>query len=204
MEKNQLKRSIESLLLVIDKPLTCEQVKQATDADAKDIREAFTDIASELDSRQCGFRLKRLAGGYQLATDASTNEIVKKFVQIKEKRRLSQASLETLSIIAYKQPITRAEIEHIRGVNVDGAMRTLIEKGVIRHAGRKDVLGRPMLYATTKEFLDRFGLGSIQELPMLTEFKHEDIELPDQLKPEQREMVSQVEDDPSDGKNEEA
>jgi segregation and condensation protein B len=109
------------------------------------------------------------------------------FLQAKDKKKLSQASLETLSIIAYKQPLTRAEIEFIRGVNVDGAIKTLLEKGLVRISGRKEVPGRPILYSTTKDFLDHFGLGSLKDLPKLAEFSEKDIELPEHLKLKEKE-----------------
>ena len=177
----ELRRVVEALLLMADGPLTPEQVREAAEASPAEIRLAFDEIAADCSARERGFRLKELAGGFQLVTDPSLAEVVRRFVQAREKKKLSQASLETLSIVAYKQPITRAEIEFIRGVNVDGALKTLLEKGLIRITGRKEMPGRPILYGTTKNFLDHFGLASLKELPKLAEFTEKDIELPASL-----------------------
>ena len=185
MEQSELKRTIEALLFVVDRPLTVDQIRDLTQAERKDIYDSLESIDRECVERKAGFRLKPLAGGYQFITDVSVSEVVKKYVQEREKRRLSQGSLETLSLIAYRQPITRAEIELVRGVNVDAAVRTLLEKGLIKPVGRKEVPGRPILYATTKGFLDHFGLSALVELPKLKEFTEKDIELPDHLKVEQ-------------------
>jgi len=182
MEELELKRSIEALLLICDKPLTLQQIQEATAEEPSRIRRELEALKLEAEEAGRGFRLKALAGGYQWVTDPALSIVVKKFVQIRDKRRISQASLETLSIIAYRQPMTRQEIEMIRGVNVDGAIRTLLEKGLIRITGRKDAPGRPILHATTQAFLDHFGLASLKELPRLAEFTERDIELPDTLK----------------------
>ena len=120
-------------------------------------------------------------------TRPELSDFLQSYALSKEKRKLSGASLETLSIVAYRQPVTRQEIEYIRGVNVDGAVRTLVEKGLLKIAGRKNVPGRPLLYATTKNFLDHFGLGGLKDLPKLAEFTEKDIQLPDSLKAQQAE-----------------
>jgi segregation and condensation protein B len=175
-EEAPLKRALEALLLVADRPLTPEDVRELLAASAADVRRGFEELGREYDEAERGFRLKEIAGGYQLVTDPQLAGTVRSFVQSKDKKRLSQAGLETLSIVA---PITRAEIEFIRGVNVDASLKTLLEKGLIRIAGRKEVPGRPLLYATTKDFLDHFGLGSLKELPKLAEFTEKDIALPE-------------------------
>lgn len=195
MEKGELKRTIEAILFVIDKPLGIEDLEEVTGSGRKEIREAIDHISGECEERTLGFRLVSIAGGYQMMTDTSVAEHVRKFVQLREKRKLSQASLETLSIIAYKQPITRAEIELIRGVNIDGMMRTLIEKGLIRPVGHKEAPGNPILYGTTKSFLDHFGLGCVKDLPLLKEFTEKDIELPESLKPIEPEAEKQSEEE---------
>lgn len=181
MTKPELKHLVEALLLVADAPLTAEQVAEAGGVSAAEARESLEEFERESAAADRGICVRRLAGGYQYATDPALAEPVRRFIQAKEKRRLSQASLETLSIIAYRQPITRSEIEFIRGVNVDGAVKTLLEKGLLRISGRKEVPGRPILYSTTKEFLDHFGLASLKELPKLATFTEKDIELPDTL-----------------------
>jgi segregation and condensation protein B len=185
MADEELKHAIEAILFASEKPLAPEELKVAFDGTVgvADIRAALEILKNDYASDCRGFSLTEVAGGYQIVTDARFAEVLKKFYQSREKKKISPASLETLSIIAYKQPVTKADIEFIRGVNVDGPLRTLLEKGVIRIAGRKDVPGRPILYGTTREFLVRFGLGSIKDLPPLSEFTQKDID-PNLLPPE--------------------
>ena len=187
MENNELKYILEALLFASEKPLSAEEMKEAFDEKltTEDILESLRALKAEYEDQGRGFRLFEMAGGYQLVTDSRLAPYLKKFYQEREKKRLSQASLETLSVIAYRQPVTRADIEFIRGVNVDGAIRTLLEKGLVRITGRKEVPGRPMLYGTTKVFLDHFGLNTVKELPALSEYTLKDIEphlLPPELK----------------------
>ena len=175
-----IKRVIEALLLVADKPITIDMVKEALGVEPREVRQAIDELQREYRDEKRGFQIKDLAGGFQFVTDPALTDVIRNFIQTKEKRRLSQASLETLSIIAYRQPMTKPEIEQIRGVNVDASLKTLLEKGLIRISGRKEVAGRPLLYSTTKDFLDHFGLGSLKELPQLADFKEKDIEIPEQ------------------------
>lgn len=190
----EVRRVIEGLLLVANGPLFSDEIREVTGASPAVIRDAIEEIRLDCEETQKGYRLKELAGGYQFVTDPALALPVKAFLQAKDKRKLSQASLETLSIIAYRQPLTRAEIEFVRGVNVDGSLKTLLEKGLIRICGRKEVPGRPILYSTTKDFLDHFGLASLKELPKLAEFTEKDIELPESLKErEAAEAVAQPE-----------
>lgn len=186
-EHSELKGVIEALLFASEKPLTPEQIKEAFDEDvpAADIRSALDELKSEYAAQARGFVMAEIAGGFQLVSEPRFSIYLKRFYQAREKKKLSQASLETLSVVAYKQPVTKADIEFIRGVNVDGPLRTLLEKGLVRIAGRKDVPGRPMLYATTKEFLEHFGLNAVKDLPALKEYTEKDIEqhlLPPELK----------------------
>lgn len=173
----ELKQAVEALLFASEKPLTIEEIKQAFEdgVRAPQLQTAVDALKEEYESQQRGFRLIEIAGGYQLMTDPRFSDVLKRFYQAREKKKLSQASLETLSVIAYRQPVTRADIEFIRGVNVDGALKTLLEKGLVKMAGRKEVPGRPMLYATTKEFLEHFGLKAVSDLPPLKEFTEKDI-----------------------------
>ena len=192
MENDELKVVLEALLFASDRPLSIEEMKEAFSAsggeervNASDILESLSALKADYEKQGRGFRLFEIAGGYQLVTDSRLAPYLKRFYQEREKKRLSQASLETLSVIAYRQPVTRADIEFIRGVNVDGAIRTLLEKGLVKIVGRKEVPGRPMLYGTTKQFLDHFGLNSAKELPALSEYTLKDIEphlLPPELK----------------------
>ncbi len=177
MGNEEIKHAIEALLFASEKPLSPEQIQEAFEENlgVQEVRRALETLKKEYIDGNRGFKLFEIAGGFQLVSDPRFSSYLKRFYQAREKKRLSQASLETLSVIAYRQPATRADIEFIRGVNVDGAIKTLLEKGLIRIVGRKEVPGRPMLYGTTKEFLEHFGMNSIKELPALTEFKPEDI-----------------------------
>lgn len=181
MNPEILKRVIQALVYVCDKPLTVEQVKEVTGSETADIRQAFEELRDFYAASASGFVLKEIAGGWQFVTDPEMAPYIRSYVQHRDQKKLSGAGLETLSIIAYKQPITRAEIEYIRGVNVDGAMKTLLEKGLVKISGRKEVPGRPLLYSTTKFFLDHFGLANLKELPKLAEFTEKDIQLPESL-----------------------
>ncbi len=199
MEQNELKFVIEALLFASERPLSVEDLRQAFEEDlsADDIAAALEELKADYAAQKRGFTLTELAGGFQLITDPRFASYLKRYYQAREKKKLSQATLETLSIIAYKQPVTRADIEFVRGVNVDGALKTLLEKGLVKMTGRKDVPGRPMLYGTTKEFLDHFALSSLKELPALSEFTLKDIDpalLPPELKrPETQEALAEGE-----------
>jgi segregation and condensation protein B len=182
MSPELLKKIVQALVFVSDKPLTIEQVKEVTGSEAADIRQCFAELGESYAAAQSGFLLKEIAGGWQFVTDSEMAPYIRTYVQHRDQKKLSGAGLETLSIIAYKQPITRAEIEYIRGVNVDGSMKTLLEKGLVKISGRKEVPGRPLLYSTTKFFLDHFGLAGLRELPKLAEFTENDIELPASLR----------------------
>ena len=187
MNDSDLKSAVEALLFASEKPLTPEEMKDAFGGgvSAADIRAQVESLRKEYDEQNRGFRVYEIAGGFQLASDIRFAEILKRFYQSREKKKISQAGLETLAVIAYRQPVTRADIEAIRGVNVDGPVKTLLEKGVIRICGRKEVPGRPILYSTTQEFLEHFGLKSVQELPTLSEYSLKDLD-PSLLPPEMK------------------
>ena len=193
MEETELKSVLEALLFASDRSLTTEELKEAFDEEipASAVKSALSELAKDYESQGRGFALKEIAGGYQILTHERLASYVKRFYQSREKKKLSPASLETLSVVAYKQPVTKADIEFIRGVNVDGPMRTLLEKNLIKIAGRKEVPGRPILYGTTKEFLSHFGLNSIKELPPLSEFTEKDID--QNLLPPQMRAITQAE-----------
>lgn len=178
MESSEAKKIIEALLFASEKPITIEQMKEVLEeVEAKDIKTAILELKSEYDNLGRSFKVYEVAGGFQMVTEPAFAEYLKKFYRVKSKDKLSKPALETLAIVAYRQPITKAEIEDIRGVNVDGVIKTLADRLLIRITGRKDAPGRPILYGTTKEFLDRFGLGSLGELPKLSEFTEADIDL---------------------------
>jgi segregation and condensation protein B len=162
---DDLKNILESLLFVADEPLNVERLKKIIPpTDTRQIRQAMSDLASEYDIRKTSFYLSEVAGGYQLRTRPAYTEWIRRLVQPKP-ARLSRAALETLAIIAYKQPVLRSDIEHIRGVDSGGVLRLLMERKLIRILGRKEIPGRPLIYATTKLFLEVFGLKDLKELP---------------------------------------
>ncbi len=186
---NDFKNAIEALLFASERPLSAEEMKVGFSGDVStaEIREALEALMSEYEAMNRGFKLYEIAGGYQVASDIRYADTLKRFYESREKKKFSQAALETLSVIAYRQPVTRADIEAIRGVTVDGAVKTLLERSLVKIVGRKDVPGRPLLYGTTQDFLERFGLKSIKELPALSEYTLKDLDpslLPAEMKQE--------------------
>jgi len=177
MEREDVKSILESLLLVADGPQSVQRFSEVLDGTNKDIIEnSLRELQSEFETQNRGIRLVEVAGGYQLRTPKANADWVKKFLGGRP-ARMGKATLETLAIIAYRQPITRAEIEAIRGVDVDGVIATLLERNLIRAVARKDVPGRPFLYGTTAEFLQLFNLQDLSQLPTLKEM--EEISLPE-------------------------
>jgi segregation and condensation protein B len=171
VERDQIKSVLESLLFVAEGPLTVQRLADVLGPiDKKEIAGALQELQAELETQGRGFRLHEVAGGYQLRTPRENAEWVRKLQQSKG-ARMSRATLETLAIIAYKQPITRPEIEKIRGVDVDGVLTTLLERRLVRIAGRKEMAGRPFLYGTTREFLEVFNLKDLSHLPTLKEME---------------------------------
>ena len=160
-----IKPIIESLLFVAEEPLTLERIKRIiTHADTAEIRAALTALSAEYETRQGGFYLDEVAGGFQIRTRPEHTEWIKKLIQPKP-LRLSKAALETLVIVAYKQPIIRSDIEYLRGVDCGGVLRMLLERKLIRVLGRREIAGRPLIYATTKRFLEVFDLKDLKDLP---------------------------------------
>jgi len=177
MEREDIKSIIESLLFVADGPLTIQRLGEVLEGvEREDLRSTLNELQAELENSRRGVRLVEVAGGYQLRTAKVNADWVKKFLGGRP-ARMGRATLETLAIIAYRQPITRAEIESIRGVDVDGVINTLLDRSLIRAVARKDVPGRPFLYGTTPEFLQLFNLKDLTHLPTLKEM--EEITLPE-------------------------
>jgi len=176
MDKDQAKKIIEALLFVSDKPVSIEALKDVLkEVDPTEIRVLIEDLNGEYSTQGRSFSIKEIAGGFQMLTDP----LYSRWISALYKRppdRLSGPSLETLAIVAYRQPITRADIEAIRGVNIDGVVKTLEDRNLIKTKGRVDGPGRPILYGTTNEFLQHFGLKSLDELPKLKEFKETDLD----------------------------
>jgi len=165
------KAIIEALLFISEKPLMIEQIKGVLeDLETTQIRQIVLELKSEYENTKGGLRIEEIAGGFQVATSRDVAPALKKFYKQRDAQRLSGPALETLAIIAYKQPVTRLDIESLRGVNVDGVIKSLLEKGLIRIGGRKDIIGRPFVYATTRQFLEYFGLRSLEDLPRMEEF----------------------------------
>ena len=176
MEREDIKSIIESLLFVADGPLTIQRLSEVLEGvEKEDVRSTLDELQSELENSRRGVRLVEVANGYQFRTAKVNADWVKKFLGGRP-ARIGRATLETLAIIAYRQPITRAEIEAIRGVDVDGVINTLLDRSLIRAVARKDVPGRPFLYGTTSEFLQLFNLKDLTHLPTLKEM--EEITLP--------------------------
>jgi segregation and condensation protein B len=177
MERDEAKSILESLLFVADGPQSVQRLAEVLDpVDKELIHELLHELRQDFEAQNRGIRLVEVAGGYQLRTPKANAEAVKKFLGGRP-ARMGKATLETLAIVAYRQPITKAEIEAIRGVDVDGVITTLLERNLIRAVARKDVPGRPFLYGTTPEFLQLFNLKDLSQLPTLKEM--EEISLPE-------------------------
>ncbi len=166
MASPTLRSRIESVLFVASEPVSDEQLAAVTGATLDDVRGAIAELRST--HADSGVSLREVGGGYRLASNPACKEDVERFL-LPPKTHMSAASMETLAIVAYLQPVTRAEIESIRGVNVDGVMYTLEQRQFVKELGRKDVVGRPIIYGTTDFFLEAFGLRSLEELPPLPE-----------------------------------
>ncbi|MBI4655829.1 MAG: SMC-Scp complex subunit ScpB [Elusimicrobia bacterium] len=168
MEEQELKAIIETLLFITDHPLPVSRLCQVLDRkDEAEVLEAVNGLKRTYDDEKRPLQINEIAGGFQMATRSEYGQWVRRLFHSRMTIRLSTAALETLSIIAYKQPITRAEVESIRGVEVIGPLETLIERRLITIVGRKETVGRPLLYGTTMEFLRQFGLKSLDDLPRL-------------------------------------
>jgi segregation and condensation protein B len=162
---DDIKNIIESLLFAADEPLTIDRLKKIiTGAEPRVLRETLDELRTDYEARQGGFFLKEVADGYQIRTHPDYKEYIRRLLQPRP-QRLSKAALETLAIIAYKQPVIRNDVEHIRGVDCGGVLRVLLERQFIRVLGRKDIPGRPLIYATTKRFLEVFDLKNLKDLP---------------------------------------
>jgi len=161
-----LKGAVEALVFLASEPINIEEMAQALEVDPREVFTAIDELKQEYNNdNNRGIQLDELAGGYIISTRLEFGEFVRRLHKPKLKQRITQASLETLAIIAYRQPITRAEIEDIRGVKAEKALFTLVKKGLIKEVGRLEKTGTPILYGTTDEFLKHFGLGSIDQLP---------------------------------------
>jgi segregation and condensation protein B len=172
VENSQLRAVLEAIVYVAEEPLTLAQLSAALQQPAERIRALLDELVAEFDRPEHGVTVREVAGGFKMATKAEHHDAVRAFVKsLKPPLKLSLPALETLAVIAYKQPCTGPEIMEIRGVQGAGVLKTLLDRKLIAVAGRKNVIGKPMLYKTTKEFLIQFGLKDLAELPSLKEFE---------------------------------
>lgn len=169
----QAKRVIEALLFASSKPITVPEIRKVMKAlSLKDIETLISELKEQYTTENRSFEILGVAGGYEIATRKEFAPYIFKIEMQKKAKQVTQSALETLSILAYKQPITKAEIEELRGVDVSGVINTLIERGLIKIVGKKEVVGRPFIYGTTDKFLEHFGLKSLQDLPNIEEIKN--------------------------------
>ncbi|NLK93645.1 MAG: segregation/condensation protein B [Clostridiales bacterium] len=168
------KSTVEALLFVSGEPLTLRDLAINMDVTPKYLEELMEEMVHDYESEERGIKLISINGGYQFVTKPEHADYIQKLLKKNKRQSLSQASLESLAIVAYKQPITRIDIDEIRGVKSDSAIQRLIEKDLIKEIGRLEVPGRPILYGTTEEFLRQFGLQDLKELPSLDMFSLEE------------------------------
>ena len=167
----ELKSIAEALIFVADEPLSARTIADVLKVDLTAVEKVISALVTECDARNGGLQLREIAGGWQIATRPEHHEQVRAYLKSKPSAKLSLASLETLAVIAYKQPVTVPEILEIRGVQSPSAIKTLLDKRLIIARGRKETVGRPMMYGTSKEFLIQFGLKDLTELPSIEDFQ---------------------------------
>ena len=168
----ELKAILEAVIYITDEPLEAKQIAQALQQPLERVEASLAELVEEFSRPESGLQIREIAGGFKMATKPEHHEAVRQFVKnLKPSFKLTGAALETLAVIAYKQPITAPEIMEIRGVQGAGVLKTLVDRKLITTAGRKNVIGKPILYKTTKDFLVQFGLKSVNELPTLKEFE---------------------------------
>jgi segregation and condensation protein B len=172
MTPQEIQSSLEAIIYAADEPATLDQISKALGIEKPEARAALAQLAAAYQTDDRGIEVRKVAGGWKFYTKAQHHDVVRKFIKsLQPPLRLTMPALETLAVIAYKQPVTVPEINEIRGVHVGGVIKTLLEKRLITTAGRKEVIGRPILYRTSKQFMMRFGLSDLDELPSLKEFE---------------------------------
>ncbi|MEP6902982.1 MAG: SMC-Scp complex subunit ScpB [Actinomycetota bacterium] len=162
---------VEALIFVADDPVTVKTISEVLEEDRETIEAAVEELKQEYEMREGGLQLREIAGGWQISTRTEYHEEVRKYLKTRPNAKLSLAALETLAVIAYKQPVTVPEILEIRGVQSASAIKTLLDKKLITAKGRKETVGRPMQYGTSKDFLLQFGLKDLSELPSIEDFE---------------------------------
>lgn len=173
MEEGRQKALVESLLFISGAPLAISELKEITSIAPEDLKDILEELMTEYRERKGGMMIAAVSEGYQMVTSPEFGRYMRK-LKTSSSQRLSPASLETLAIVAYKQPITKAEIEALRGVNSDGVVKTLLEKRLVKIMGRKEAPGKPLFYGTTRDFLQYFGLKDLTELPTLKDLEREE------------------------------
>lgn len=171
MDAQEAKNRVEALLFSSDEPLSIEKLRAHSRVSTKQVRQALSELAREYDEQKRAFELREVAGGHQLYTRKEYSEVVARLYKGRRAARLSRPALETLAVIAFRQPVTKAAIESVRGVNVDGVVSTLLERNLVQVLGRAKQLGGPLLYGTTKQFLRYFHLNNLNELPQVDELR---------------------------------
>lgn len=172
IDPRQFQAAVEAIIYAADEPATLDQIANALGVEKTIARAALDFLTAAYQTEDRGIEVRKVAGGWKFYTKPQHHDAVRKFIKsLQPPLRLTMPALETLAVIAYKQPVTAPEINEIRGVNVGGVIKTLLEKRLITTAGRKEVIGRPILYRTSKQFLMRFGLSDLDELPSLKEFE---------------------------------
>jgi segregation and condensation protein B len=172
MTPQEIQSSLEAVIYAADEPATLDQISKALGIEKPEVRAALEQLTAAYQTDDRGIEVRKVAGGWKFYTKAQHHDVVRKFIKsLQPPLRLTMPALETLAVIAYKQPVTVPEINEIRGVHVGGVIKTLLEKRLITTAGRKEVIGRPILYRTSKQFMMRFGLSDLDELPSLKEFE---------------------------------
>jgi segregation and condensation protein B len=172
MTNEERKAALEAIIYAADEPATLEQLAAAVGDEKLAVQSSLDELVASYAVEERGIEIRAVAGGYKLYTKPQQHDVVRRFIKsLRPPLRLTMPALETLAVIAYKQPVTAPEISEIRGVNTAGVISTLLDKKLITTAGRKEVMGRPILYKSSKEFLMRFGLSDLGELPSLKEFE---------------------------------
>jgi len=167
----EIAAAVEALVFVSDEPLSVKIIAEILEEDREIVRSVLENLAEEFNSRAGGLQLREVAGGWQISTRPEFHEEIRRFLKTRPNAKLSLAALETLAVIAYKQPVTVPEILQIRGVQSGSAIKTLLDRRLIVAKGRKETVGRPMMYGTSKEFLLQFGLKDLSELPSIEDFE---------------------------------
>jgi segregation and condensation protein B len=172
MTNEERKAALEAIIYAADEPATIEQLAASLGEEKLVVQASLDELVASYASDERGIEVRAVAGGYKMYTKPQHHDVVRRFIKsLRPPLRLTMPALETLAVIAYKQPVTAPEIGEIRSVNTSGVLKTLLDKRLITTAGRKEVIGRPILYKTSKEFLMRFGLSDLEELPSLKEFE---------------------------------